>query len=740
MDQIFEKNLITTKDAGDRSGYSSDYLARLARSGKIDGKRIGHSWFIDKDSLTNFLVKQGDRKIDYARELARARETEYHAHHSLKHNVTKTLSKQITIPYAGLAEKIIHSQALAFSVALVVITTGAFMARAAVLPRIVDRVTAIASETSSGFKETFGNIPSNIASKINSVSENLSTYPERMIARDNRASEKIAPTLLAQLDFSSLRMKISDNHNFSSRIVIISEEAPKRITHTITRENFESFVVDSYVFLTSPSRIVKTSSDAYVEIGSSAYSTIVSAFTAYRSLIEQSGIKSLALASSARDSFVTAPSVSLKVISQMNLAFGNLIIEGTHLAIRTDVAAVYGLSEAVPAGGRAVLAFIIGTGNALASATTRVPSLASALFIHTTEAPALLAPALAQTIFDAEYAGAVRFVAATGGISDRYLAFTKSTGRIAYEGVAFLEEVRPPQIPGRSDFQKIPIAIENAYLGALGKSALALESLARLPNVTGALAAIAPAFSASEQIALTTYTTLNGLFEIATHTLASLIGPPPTIVVPSPITGRSNSRVVVATTTPRITNYQSQTTNSYPSYTTVVQGVSEEFVNQSLSSLRSNVLATVSGMIQPVSRQAATNVTTIQQVNMIQDLSNLIVRNGDFRGGSMTNGVSVSAASGTFTNLSASGALSSDTSASAPYFVATSTTATSTFAGPLAIGTTTPFGNGILTIGTSTPLLHIDSNTGNIGINTLASAYRLDINGTLRAVGDSYFN
>ena len=40
MDEIFEKKLISTKNAAELSGYSPDYLSRLARSGKINGKRI----------------------------------------------------------------------------------------------------------------------------------------------------------------------------------------------------------------------------------------------------------------------------------------------------------------------------------------------------------------------------------------------------------------------------------------------------------------------------------------------------------------------------------------------------------------------------------------------------------------------------------------------------------------------------------------------------------------------------
>ena len=69
-------------------------------------------------------------------------------------------------------------------------------------------------------------------------------------------------------------------------------------------------------------------------------------------------------------------------------------------------------------------------------------------------------------------------------------------------------------------------------------------------------------------------------------------------------------------------------------------------------------------------------------------------------------------------------------SATAGYFTATSTTATSTFAGRLAVGTTTPFGNGLFTLGTSTPLLYVDSTTGKIGIGTSSPSTALSIAGS----------
>ena len=50
----------------------------------------------------------------------------------------------------------------------------------------------------------------------------------------------------------------------------------------------------------------------------------------------------------------------------------------------------------------------------------------------------------------------------------------------------------------------------------------------------------------------------------------------------------------------------------------------------------------------------------------------------------------------------------------AQYFTATSTTATSTFAGVFAIGTTSPSSSSLFTVGTSSPLFLADKNSGNM--------------------------
>jgi hypothetical protein len=79
-------------------------------------------------------------------------------------------------------------------------------------------------------------------------------------------------------------------------------------------------------------------------------------------------------------------------------------------------------------------------------------------------------------------------------------------------------------------------------------------------------------------------------------------------------------------------------------------------------------------MIQPVAAQTATNVTTIQQVNMIQNLSDLIVHNGSFRGGtfdggSVTNGIAVTAVTGRFENLIAGDTALGTTTVTGPLVV-----------------------------------------------------------------------
>jgi hypothetical protein len=668
MDQIFEKNLISTKDAGELSGYSSDYLARLARSGKIDGKRIGHSWFIDKDSLASFLDQQGNRKIDYARALARAREAEYREQHSILRNTAKTLSKpiQIRIPLSNIVENALRSQAFAFSVAFIVVAFGAFVTHADVMPQLADRAIAIAQETAFGFNATFGNIPSNIAAELNATSANMRTFSPRIAEHTELSFARMASSSPFNQNLLSLRMPfvVTESHNvfYIQYPAITLAPTTSANTPTLTLADEQSFLLSIYAFISTPSRIANALADAYTAVGSDSYASIVASFAEYQSFIEQSGIKTLALAASARDIFATAPNF----VSQINLAIGDSIIEGTHAAIRTDVSASYGISFAAPATGHEALALIFGTGNELAGATAQTTAQAPATLALALRSFSEAGPALAQSFFGAEYAGAYRFIAISNAVSGQYLAAISNTGNFGESEISFIHSTSlalhnfaaSTSSLARRWRETEPAAVEDAYLGALGKSALALnnfvEEVPALRELGEAGIAAAPTLSNGEQVAVVAYQTINTLFNSATSALAYLFEPPSTIVTPSSPAGGLNmhSVAVSATTTQNISHIA---VTNYPTYTTVVNGVSQDSVNQSLATLRNNILGTVAGMIQPVAAQTATNETTIQEVNMIQDLSNLTVNNGNFLGGTLSGATSVSASNGSFGSLTVGG-------------------------------------------------------------------------------------
>ena len=721
MDPIFEKNLIPTKKASELSGYTSDYLARLARSGKISAHRVGHSWFVDSESLTRFLDQQGNRKIDYARTLARMREQEYLSHQDTRkdamrqdtrqsalHQVKGALTKPLQVPerFASVVN-LLRSNALAVSLSLVVVISGAFAASTAPLPLLADQIVEITRDVAYGFGETFGNIPSRIAARIEKANTDMHSF-------SLPASADIAFAIPLDFNLQSLRVSPQGERTISRDVFVSSYDAvPIR---TITIDDIRSSALDSYAFVTNPSRIINSLARAYIAIGNNSYAAINAALSTYRSFIEGSGIKSLALATVTRDTLATTP----QLVSKINLALGNAIINAAHLAIRADTMFAYGLAEAAPKSARAVVALIGETGDFLAQKTARIPSLVTTLYLRATGAPAVIAPTIAGTIFDAEYAVSARFVKDTLAFSEAYLGAINETGRLYYEGTIALNNLGAI----------MPSAIEDTYLAALGKSALALDSFARVPKVAAVLsatapllAAVAPTFNIGEQIALAIYKIIRGVVDSTSHMFATLLGSPPSVALPSGVPPRTRV-ITVATSTP----FRSSLGESYPSYTTIVRGVSEDFVNQSLASLRTDLLTTIAGAVRPIAAQTITNATTIQQINKIEDLSNLIVRNGDFRGSIFDSGIRVSATNGYFTSLdsgtttlatttitgdlSVSGtltpvAISAGTSISAPYFVATSTTATSTFAGSFAVDT-----NGFV----------YATSTKNVGIGILSPA------------------
>ncbi|MDP2655015.1 MAG: helix-turn-helix domain-containing protein, partial [bacterium] len=310
MTSPLNENLITTKEAGELFGYTSDYISRLVRSGKITGKRIGHNWLIEKESLVQFLDTQGNNKVVRAHTLARARAEEYRAHHSLLHRTTKALTTPIQVSQFGIGpighpmsdrnigKTSFLSHALALSVALLVIVGGALAAQAAAISQLADVTASLARETAFGFSATFGGIPHHIVARIDAAKNEVEKISPRVATLNEIATANIVSSVLADPDLSALRMVLGGNQNV--RIATqLSGETPKLLAvngSVVTADDVRTFVLNTYSLATSPSRAASAFTNAYVVLGENAYTGIGAAFTMYDSLIGSTAEKVLALA------------------------------------------------------------------------------------------------------------------------------------------------------------------------------------------------------------------------------------------------------------------------------------------------------------------------------------------------------------------------------------------------------------------------------------------------------------
>lgn len=58
-------------------GFAGDYIARLARTGEIAGRKVGRKWFVSQADFEAYLAAQQSRKSVQRKALAEARRKEY---------------------------------------------------------------------------------------------------------------------------------------------------------------------------------------------------------------------------------------------------------------------------------------------------------------------------------------------------------------------------------------------------------------------------------------------------------------------------------------------------------------------------------------------------------------------------------------------------------------------------------------------------------------------------------------
>jgi hypothetical protein len=101
MSQYFSvngKKFVQSNTLVASSGYTSDYLGKLAREEKIIGTQIGRQWFIEPESLKTFLLKVEVEKEIRKSELSAQRKVEHLVHQKIgNHDVSVASSDAVLL-------------------------------------------------------------------------------------------------------------------------------------------------------------------------------------------------------------------------------------------------------------------------------------------------------------------------------------------------------------------------------------------------------------------------------------------------------------------------------------------------------------------------------------------------------------------------------------------------------------------------------------------------------------------
>jgi excisionase family DNA binding protein len=63
-------DLVTSEEAANALGYTVQHVRRLARAGRLQGRKLGRDWLIFQESVARFLAERASRPLPF--ELAEA--------------------------------------------------------------------------------------------------------------------------------------------------------------------------------------------------------------------------------------------------------------------------------------------------------------------------------------------------------------------------------------------------------------------------------------------------------------------------------------------------------------------------------------------------------------------------------------------------------------------------------------------------------------------------------------------
>ncbi len=416
MDSSLITELVTTKDAGKISGYSPDYLARLVRSKKIVGNKIGHTWLINRKSLLAFLEEQKKNKSVKYQKLSTVRLEEYKEYHA-----TRNASPAIPPPphvraYPTPVTIPLRSHLYALSVACAVIVFG--VVGAYFIPGIYrhgDDLVAIAQEASSGFHTLYGTIPDQVMRRMMIAHDALRGDGAHAALAVARAAYVASP-MLAEQGITALTSALAREYTSDTPSTPINRMQATNATEAATQ-----LISQLHAFFTDPAYAARGMYDWYRNIGLSFYHGSTGAFEMCRVAIRIIGDGMYEGALAVRDILARTPARIVAIAYRV----GDFTIEASRTVIRADIGLAYFFAAVAPETARAMTLAIGTLGDRLVYETAQAPRYAQKV----AAVPAHLAPMLAAAAFGAEYDAAKGFIAMIDVVTTRYLAGVETVGQ-----------------------------------------------------------------------------------------------------------------------------------------------------------------------------------------------------------------------------------------------------------------------------------------------------------------------
>lgn len=621
MQPLLDKNLISTKEASVISGYSHDYLSRLARTGKVKAEQVGRTWVVDHSSLISFMEGQGQRKEELSRALARTRADEYRS--KAKSSFTPRsvmIGKPLNAPVRShLALHVPISlvrHSIAALAAVLVVSAGAYAAENVGLRPVAALATSLALHTADGFKE---------------IARGFGKYTDEKITHADDVVHESALRVLAS------RPEINSAFPIPRELAVyVSYEKNTPETPREVASLFEN----------ASSAPALPSAETFSEVAKAS---------------------ALSFGANVRDVVVATP----RAIISAELSFASSLVDAAHAILDMHARGVYAwVSDSPLVAKETVLAFYR-VGETTGSVAGNVPRLALSASERTTHALADVSVRTAQSAVAADIAFGRMLQRSSESAARLTLAPFVLAGQTAYgASVAVADE----GLQARKALQLTGFDLGRTKLADLVSTARkTLAASVSIPTPPAPSYVPQAAYNFGSNVAVATYDFVNGIFGAGLRTLAFLIEPlPPLALAPSEATP-AHSSAVATTHTTSLTRYVT------PQYITT--GIDAAYVDARIDAriaglhtltftnndnsvhllsddhiLLSATRGSFGTLDAGVSRLATTTVAGALSVSGDADV-----------GGTLTAGVlSVS-------SIASSGAIA------APYFTATSTTATSTF-------------------------------------------------------------